>query len=85
MATQVWQLHQAKNKLSEVVENALSSGPQIITRHGVEAVVILSASEYRQMTVSQSSLSEFFRNSPLADAELDLSRDASMSRETLVL
>jgi antitoxin Phd len=27
-----WQLQEAKNKLSEVIEDALTEGPQLITR-----------------------------------------------------
>jgi prevent-host-death family protein len=30
----IWQLQDAKNKLSEVIERALRQGPQLITRRG---------------------------------------------------
>ncbi len=30
----VWQLQEAKNKFSEVVEAALKDGPQVITKRG---------------------------------------------------
>ena len=75
MKQQVWQLQEAKNRFSQVVERALKQGPQIITRHGIEAVIVLSYQEYRRMLLSQSKLSEFFRESPLAGVALDLSRD----------
>ena len=75
MNQQVWQLQEAKNRFSQVVERALEQGPQIITRHGIEAVIVLSYQEYRRMLLSQSKLSEFFRDSPLAGGALDLSRD----------
>jgi prevent-host-death family protein len=42
MKQQVWQLQEAKNRFSQVVERALKQGPQIITRHGIEAVIVLS-------------------------------------------
>lgn len=29
-----WQLHEAKNKFSQVVENALTDGPQVLSRRG---------------------------------------------------
>lgn len=80
-----WQLQIAKNRLSEVVEEALRNGPQIITRHGVPAVVVVSVADYRRLSASQGRLSEFFRNSPLADIELDLSRERSLPREALAL
>jgi prevent-host-death family protein len=73
----VWQLQEAKNKFSKVVEQALSQGPQVVTRRGVETVIILSTAEYRKLKSSQKKLSEFFRQSPLADADIDLSRGRS--------
>lgn len=68
-----WQIQEAKNKLCEVVEEAIEKGPQVLTRRGVEVAVVLSYSEYLSLRKKQVSLSEFFRQSPLA--ELDLERD----------
>ncbi|MFT6590435.1 MAG: prevent-host-death family protein, partial [Rhodoferax sp.] len=42
-----WQLQEAKSRFSEVVDLSLSEGPQMVTRRGQDAVVILSASDYR--------------------------------------
>ena len=81
----MWQLQEAKNKFSEVVEEALSKGPQVVTRRGVEAVIILSYAEYRKLIASQKKLSEFFRDSPLAKADIDLSRDKSDVRPDIAL
>jgi prevent-host-death family protein len=75
-----WQLQDAKNKLSEVIERALKQGPQLITRRGEKAVVVLSYKEFAQMKKSQGKLSEFFRASPLAKVDLDLKRDKSLPR-----
>lgn len=85
MTIHIWQLQEAKNKFSEVVNNALSAGPQLITRHGVEAVILISYEEYKRLTLAQKSLSAFFRDSPLVEADLDLSRDASAARAEPVL
>lgn len=74
MKQSVWQIQEAKNKLSEVIEHALQQGPQIITRRGVETVIVVSAQEYRQLLVNQNKLSDFFRESPLAGVALDLER-----------
>jgi prevent-host-death family protein len=74
----VWQIQEAKNKLSEVVEGALAEGPQVLTRRGVEVAVVLSFAEYQEMRKKQPSLLEFFQRSPLA--ELDLERDRSPVR-----
>ena len=43
---QSWQLQTAKNRLSEVVEQARNNGPQIVTRHGREAAVVLGFDDY---------------------------------------
>jgi prevent-host-death family protein len=83
--SRVWQLQEAKNKFSEVVEEALSHGPQLITKRGVEAVIVLSYAEYRTLLLSRKKLSSFFRDSPLVDAGLDLTRDSSRPRDTLEL
>jgi prevent-host-death family protein len=78
-----WQLQEAKSKLSEVVENALSRGPQIITRHGVETAVVMSYQGYRKLTLKKKSLAEIF--APLKGADVDLSRDDNPVRPSLEL
>ena len=57
---QTWQLQEAKNKLSRVVENAVNSGPQIITKHGVEVAIVLSYTDYQKIVASRGKLSAFF-------------------------
>lgn len=74
-----WQLQDAKNKLSEVINLAISKGPQLITRRGEKTAVLLSYAEYEKLCKAQGKLTDFFRASPLADASI--SRDTGMSRE----
>jgi antitoxin Phd len=69
----VWQLQEAKNKLSKVIEEAATHGPQVITKRGVETAIVLSYAEYRQLITSQKKLSTFFRESPLVGVDLDTS------------
>jgi prevent-host-death family protein len=76
-----WQLQEAKNKLSKVVDEAIENGPQIITRRGIQVAIVLSVEEYRQLISQKEKLSDFFRHSPLAEETLDLSRDKSLVRE----
>ncbi len=45
-----WQLQDAKSRFSEVVDLTLKEGPQLVTRRGEEAVVILAAEDYRRLT-----------------------------------
>ncbi|MEX1118548.1 MAG: type II toxin-antitoxin system Phd/YefM family antitoxin [Terrimicrobiaceae bacterium] len=58
-----WQIQEAKNRFSEVVDRALSDGPQMITRHGRATVVIVSAQEYARET-RQEKLSTILRECP---------------------
>ena len=83
--TQTWQLQEAKNKLSKVVDDALSQGPQIITRRGVEVVIVIAYEQFKKMNVSEQKLSDFFRSSPLVGEDLDLTRDKSAARDDLTL
>jgi prevent-host-death family protein len=83
--SQVWQLQEAKNKFSQIVNSAIYHGPQIITRHGEKVAIVLSYNDYRKMAGAQKKLSAFFRESPLAEVDLDLSRDQSEARPTLEL
>ena len=80
----VWALQDAKNRFSELVEQAMQEGPQIVTRRGKETVVVLSIEAFRHLTTAQESLVAFFRQSPLVGAQLDLTRDADTGREVLL-
>lgn len=62
-----WTLENAKNKLSEVVRRALDHEPQIVTRGGRDAVVVLAKEDYERL-VAPTGLVKFLRQSPLATA-----------------
>ena len=78
---ELWQLQEAKNKFSEVVEKAIKNGPQIITRRGIETVVIISVEDYQKLTQPKTSIVDFFRKSPLRGVDLDLTRNKDVGRE----
>jgi antitoxin Phd len=79
----IWQIQEAKNKLSEVISRALSQGPQLITRHGERAVVVVAYAEFERLRKSRRRISEFFKASPLAG--VGLARDKSVSRKGVKL
>ncbi len=79
--SKTWQLQEAKNRFSEVVEKALDEGPQVITRRGKVAVVVLSIKDFKKFSQPRSSLVEFFASSPLKGLKLDLSRSMDTGRE----
>lgn len=75
-----WQLQEAKNRLSEVVRKAREDGPQIITVHGSDAVVVVRADQYKKLSSRRGTLVEFFGRSPLTKVELDLRRPRDTGR-----
>ncbi len=76
-----WQLQEAKNRLSELVRKAREEGPQVITVHGSDAAVVMSAEQYAKLARRKGSLVEFFRKSPLVSEELDLTRSRDRGRQ----
>jgi len=76
-----WPLYEAKNKFSELIDKALSQGPQVVTRRGEEVAVVLSSKEYERLKKSELGLVAFFRSSPLIGIELDLERDKTLPRD----
>lgn len=74
-----WQLQAAKQHLSELVERARGEGPQVVTKHGRPAVVVVSIEEYRRLR-GQPSLLEFIRRAPSFDL-LDLARASDAGRD----
>lgn len=81
----VWQLQEAKNKFSEVVESAVCGEPQIITRRGEEVVVVLAIEKYRRMTTPRQRLVDVLRNAPSGFDELDFSRNPEPAPRALEL
>ena len=62
-----WTLEKAKNQFSEVVRRALAHQPQLVTRGGRDAVVVLAKEDYERL-VAPAGLVAMLRNSPLAAA-----------------
>lgn len=71
---------EAKNKLSEVIALAEQGEPQVITKNGRAAAVIISYQEFQNLTAKKESLSDFLLNSPLRGAKLNLTRSKDMGR-----
>lgn len=79
--TRSWTLADAKARLSEVVDNALKKGPQVITRRGRKAVVVVAAEEWERRTQRKGTLADFFAASPLRDSDLEVERSQDGPRE----
>lgn len=74
-SSRVWPVAVAKAQLSAVIDQALTEGPQTITRSGRTAVVVVSAEEWQRKTRRKGNLAEFFASSPLRGARLRRSAD----------
>ena len=77
-----WQLQEAKNRFSEIVDESLTHGPQTVTRHGREVVVIVAAEEFRRMKRPKGSLLACLQVPAKYAVELDISRSPDAPRET---
>lgn len=74
-----WNLTEAKNRLSEVMNRALSEGPQTIRRRE-DAVVVISAERYAELVGDRPDFKEYLLRAVGLD-ELDLTRDQSPGRD----
>jgi prevent-host-death family protein len=80
-STKPWTVAKAKAQLSQVIEQALTSGPRAITRNGRNAVVVVSMDEWERKTKRKGSLADFFAESPLRNSGLVIKRDRERPRE----
>ncbi len=76
----VWQVQEAKTRLSEVIEEANTKGPQFITRHGTERAVILSIADYRALTAHKPNLKDYLLGGPKVDS-FEVPRDRDKGRK----
>ncbi len=78
-----WRLQDAKARFSEVVRLAQEDGPQRVTLHGRDAVIIVSAEawdrDHRDRTGRR--LVEALATSPLSDLDLDRATTVGQVRE----
>ncbi|MGB8012720.1 MAG: type II toxin-antitoxin system Phd/YefM family antitoxin [Terriglobales bacterium] len=74
MSSQSWTVAEAKAKFSEIIERAMSVGPQTITRNGHTAAVVVGAEEWQRKTKRVGNLAEFFAQSPLRESGLRVRR-----------
>jgi len=68
-----WRLRDAKARLSEVVRQARQRGPQRVTLHGRDAVVVVRADEFDRMwrPISGRDIVAALAKSPLADVNFE--------------
>jgi prevent-host-death family protein len=71
-----WLLQDAKARFSELVRRVRSEGPQHVTVHGREAVVVISAEEFRRLKgdLTGEALIAAMQASPYRDDDIEPSR-----------
>jgi prevent-host-death family protein len=70
-----WQLQDAKSKFSELVEFAISKGPQFVTKRGVKSVVVISIDEFNRLKKPKDDLLSFFNQAPKIDLDVERKKD----------
>jgi antitoxin Phd len=71
-----WQLQEAKQRFSELIRQARSKGPQVVTRHGEDVAVVVGIEEYRRLTGDKPDFKQFLLAAPDLDAlEIDRARE----------
>lgn len=82
MASNTWQLQEAKAHFSELIRECALKGPQIVTVRGKEEAIVISKQDYDKL-VNPADLSflEFINQSPLKGITLDISRNKDLGRD----
>jgi prevent-host-death family protein len=78
-----WPLQDAKARFSELVRRVKSDGPQLVTVHGREEVVVISAREFRKLRGEHTgqALVELMRDSPLREIDIEPPRSRMPVRD----
>jgi prevent-host-death family protein len=78
-----WVLQDAKARFSELVRRVHSEGPQHVTVHGRDEVVVITLEEFRRLQGERTGrdLIEVMQASPWRDVELDVSRSPMPVRD----
>jgi prevent-host-death family protein len=79
----IWLLQEAKARFSELVRRVRSEGPQHVTVHGREEVVVISAEEFRRLRGDQTgkALIAAMQASPYRDIAIEPVRAAMPVRD----
>jgi prevent-host-death family protein len=78
-----WPLQDAKARFSELVRKVRSEGPQHVTVHGRDEVVVIAAEEFRRLkgTVTGKALVEAMGASPHRESDIEPRRSPMHVRD----
>ncbi|KKB96700.1 Phd YefM [Candidatus Arcanobacter lacustris] len=77
---EIWQTQEAKAKLTELMNKA-KIRPQIISRRGINEIVMMNIKDYEKLCNKKEDIVSFFKNSPLNNLEIEFERDKSPTRD----
>ena len=81
---EVWKLEDAKAHFSEVVRRARTEGPQVVTRRGKDAVVVIAMEELERLTTPthpKLPFLAFMESLHVPGLDLDIARERDTGRE----
>jgi prevent-host-death family protein len=81
MVKSTWTVASAKARFSEVIERAGAEGPQVVTKNGRKAAIVISPEEWERRTKRKGSLVDFFMNSPLRGSGIKIVRSKDLPRK----
>ena len=81
-----WMLQEAKARFSELVRRVRSEGPQHVTVHGRDEVVVISVEEFRRIkgNLTGQALIDAMRASPHRDVKIEPRRSEMPVRDVML-
>jgi antitoxin Phd len=76
--TKTWPLQDAKARFSELFTRVCEEGPQRVTRHGKDAIILIAEADYKNLSGQDCSFVDYLLSGP--KAELDIPRPADFGR-----
>jgi prevent-host-death family protein len=69
-----WSLQDAQTRFEDLIEHALTSGPQVIAADGVELAVVLSITDYSALAAARPDFKAHLLGGPKVD-DFEIPRD----------
>lgn len=77
-----WPVQDAKAHFSELLQASLTQGPQIVTKHGAEAAVLVPVQDWRRLTARARPGFKALLLAPEARTELPIPKRGKLRRRT---
>ena len=79
--TKRWKLEEAKAKFSSLVEQAMRGEPQLVTKRGRDAVMVVSVEDYDKLSSRKSALDALAPLRGFGDIEFERVQDTAREVE----